>query len=130
MGIREIPAGFDEFRAVKVAYEAEHFRYADTNREIGDYTLGLMCSWYPRALRPAVRLGVRALLDDAMRAAFGFAAAPAWVAKSARGALRMRAGVVARMPARKTNRLASDPRNRTYPGYPQGYRPADLGVDN
>ncbi|GIH03825.1 peptidase [Rhizocola hellebori] len=130
MGIRDIPAGFDEFRAFKVAYEAKHFSYADTNREIGKYTLELLCSWYPRPLRPAARLGVRALLDDAMRTAFGFDAAPAWVTRVAQGALRLRARVVARMPARMTSRLARDPGNRTYPGYPQGYRPSDLGVDN
>lgn len=130
MGIRDVPADIDEFRAVKVAYEAEHFSYADTNREIGDYTLALLCGWYPRPLRPAVRLGVRALLDEAMRTAFGFEAAPAWVGRVTRGALRTRARVVARLPGRTTSRLARDPRNRTYPGYPQGYDPADLGVDN
>jgi hypothetical protein len=130
MGIRDVPADIDEFRAVKVAYEAEHFTYADTNREIGDYTLALLCGWYPRPLQPAIRLGVRALLDEAMRTAFGFEEAPAWVARATRGALRLRASVLKGMPARTTSRLASDPRNRTYPGYPSGYRPADLGVDN
>jgi hypothetical protein len=130
MGIRDVPDDFDEFRAIKVAYEAEHFSYADTNREIGDYTLALMCGWYPRPLRPAVRLGVRALLDEAMRTAFGFEAAPGWVGRVARGGLWARARVVSRMPGRTTSRLARDPRNRTYPGYPRGYRPADLGVDD
>jgi hypothetical protein len=130
MGLRDVPGDIDEFRAVKVAYEAEHFSYADTNREIGEYTLALMCNWYPRPLRPAIRLGVRALLDEAMRTAFGFDAAPTWVGRVTRGALRKRARVVAHLPARMTSRLARDPRNRTYPGYPQGYRPADLGVDN
>jgi hypothetical protein len=27
-----------------------------------------------------------------------------------------------------TNKLANDPRNRTYPGYPAGYNPSELGA--
>jgi hypothetical protein len=128
MGIRDIPPDFAEFRRVKQEYERLSFGYADTNNEIGTYTLGLLCGWYPRPLRPAVRLGVRSLLDDRMRAAFGFPAAPAWVGRLTSGALRARARVVRMMPARSTSRLARDPRNRTYPGYPVGYQPVDLGV--
>jgi hypothetical protein len=128
MGIRDIPEDFDEFRAFKVEYEATAFGYADTNHEIGGYTLNLMCGWYPRPVRPAVRLGVRGLLDDQMRRAFGFEPAPQWTVWVTRAALQARAAVVRRLPPRMTNRLARDPGNRTYPGYPAGYRPANLGA--
>ena len=128
MGIRNLPEGFDELRRIKQEYERAAFRFAESNREIGAYTLDLLCGWYPRPLRPAVRLGVRSLLDAGMRTAFGFAAAPAWVGPLTRGALRTRAAVLRLMPARSTSRLARDPRNRTYPGYPDGYQPTDLGV--
>jgi ER-bound oxygenase mpaB/B'/Rubber oxygenase, catalytic domain len=129
MGIREMPDDFDEFRAYKRDYEQTMFTFADTNQEIGRYTLALMCGWYPLPLRPAVRLGVRSLLDERMLGAFGFAPAPAWVVRATHEALRARAAVVRRMPVRMTNRLGRDPHNRTYPGYPDGYRPADLGAD-
>lgn len=128
MGIREVPEDFAEFRAVKQEYERSTFGYADTNYEIGTYTMDLLCGWYPRPLRPAVRLGIRSLLDDQMRTAFGFRAAPALVGGVSRAALRARARVMRLMPARSTSRLARDPHNRTYPGYPRGYQPADLGV--
>jgi hypothetical protein len=127
MGIGDPPADFDEFRRLKDAYERAAFRYADTNAEIGAYTLELLCGWYPRPLRPAVRLGVRSLLDEALRTAFGFAAAPAAVGVVARAALRARATALALMPARSTIRLTRQPRNRSYPGYPEGYRPSNLG---
>jgi len=129
MGISDIPDDFNEFRAFKRDYERTRFTFAETNREIGRYTLALMCSWYPPPLRPAVRLGVRSLLDDRMLAAFGFEPAPAWMVRATREALRARSAVVRRMPVRKTNRLGQDPDNRSYPGYPDGYRMADLGAD-
>jgi hypothetical protein len=127
MGIRDVPADFDAFHDLKREYERTTFRFADTNAEIGRYTMELMCAWYPAPLRPAVRLGVRSLLDPPMRQAFGFAPAPAWVGAVARGGLRARSAVVAVLPPRRVSRLGVDRRNRTYPGYPDGYRPSDLG---
>lgn len=128
MGIREIPESVDELRRIKREYERTTFRYADTNREIGRYTLDLLCGWYPAPLRPVVRLGVRSLLDRSMLEAFGFQAPPVWLARATHGALRIRAAIVRLLPPRRTSRLARDPGNRTYPGYPIGYRPADLGA--
>jgi len=128
MGITGVPATFDEFRAFKNGYEAEAFRFAATNREIGDYTLNLLCGWYPAPLRPGVRLAVRALLDPPMLTAFDFAPVPATVSAAVRFALHARSATVRCLPPRRHNRLARQPRNRTYPGYPDGYRPADLGA--
>jgi hypothetical protein len=129
MGIRDIPTDFAEFRRLKADYEATHFRFAESNRRVGGYTLGMMRGWYPRPLRPAVDLAVRGLLDPAVLAAFGLAPVPPWVAAAARAGLRARAWVVRTMlPPRPRSRLTIDPRNRTYPGYPLGYRPEDLGA--
>ena len=64
-----------------------------------------------------------------MLRAFGLDPAPRWVGAAGRAALRARATVVrVAFPARKRSRLAVMPRNRTYPGYPNGYSPADLGA--
>ena len=128
MGIRDVPADFDSFRELKRGYEAEHFSFAPTNEEIGRYTLELLCGWYPAPLRPAVRLGTRSLLDPLMLTAFGFATAPAWVGALTRGGLHARSAVVSLLPPRRVSRLGRDARNRTYPGYPDGYRPSDLGA--
>jgi hypothetical protein len=128
MGIADIPETFEEFRSFKTRYEAEAFRYAGTNREIGNYTMDLLCGWYPAPLRPGVRLAVRALLDPPMLTAFDFAAVPATVSAAVRLALHARSAVVRALPPRRRNVLSRQPRNRTYPGYPDGYRPADLGA--
>jgi hypothetical protein len=127
MGIRDIPADYSEFLAFKTAYERSHFVFAPSNRRIGQYTLDLFCSWYPSIARPVVSRAVVAMLDPLMVRAFGFTAPPAWVGTLGRLALRVRAFVVRRMPVRKTLKLTSA-RNRTYPGYPRGYRPSDLGA--
>ncbi|GAB2814806.1 oxygenase MpaB family protein [Lentzea nigeriaca] len=127
MGIRDIPADFDVFRAFKSAYEQQHFVFAPSNRRIGQYTLDLFCSWYPPVLKPVVSRAVVAMLDPLMVRAFGFDAPPAWVGVLGRLALRVRALVVRRMPVRRALKLTSTP-NRTYPGYPAGYRPSDLGA--
>jgi hypothetical protein len=130
MGIRDIPHGYAEFRRFKADYEATSFRYAESNRRVGRYTLGLLRSWYPRPLRPAVDLAVRGLLEPAVLAAFGLPPAPVWVAAAERAGLRARATTVRTLlPPRPRSRLAADPRNRTYPGYPVGHRPGDLGAD-
>jgi hypothetical protein len=129
MGIRGVPSGYAEFRRFKTEYETRAFRYAESNRRLGAYTLGLMGSWHPRPLRPAVDLAVRGLLDPPVLAAFGLAPAPQWVSAAVRSGLRARAAAVRTLlPPRTRSRLAVDPRNRSYPGYPAGYRPADLGA--
>lgn len=129
MGIRDIPTDYSEFRRLKADYESTNFRYAETNRRVGGHTLALMRSWYPRPLRPAVDLAIRGLLDLPVLAAFGLAPPPRWVAATARAGLRARAVAVRTLlPPRSSSRLAVDPRNRTYRGYPAGFRPADLGA--
>lgn len=127
MGIRDIPADFGAFRAFKEAYEQEHFVFAPSNRRIGQYTLDLFCSWYPSVLSPVVSRAVIAMLDPMMVRAFGFSSPPGWVGVVGRLTLRMRALVVRRMPVRRSLKLTRA-RNRTYPGYPDGYRPSDLGA--
>jgi len=128
MGIREIFTDFDEYAAFKRDYEREHFRFSETNQRIGQYTVGLFAAWFPAPLRPAVRTAVRGLLDEPMLTAFGFPPAPRWLTKLEHAGLRARAAVVRRLPPRRVSRLGQDKRNRTYPGYPNGYRPSDLGA--
>ena len=129
MGIKDIPEDFQEFYRFKIEYEAERFRYTEDNHLIGVYTRDLFCAWFPRPLRPAVRQGVYAMLDQQMRSAFGFPAAPAWMTGVAQRGLVARSRAVRLLPPRRRSKAARDPHNRTYPGYPVGYRPSDLGVD-
>lgn len=128
MGIRDLPPDYDGFRRLKLDYERETFRFSETNARIGTYTLDLLASWYPRPLRPATRVAVRGLLDEPMLTAFGFAPAPPWLPPVERAALRARAAAVRLLPPRRAPVLAGAGSNRTYPGYPEGYRPSDLGA--
>ncbi|MGC4896248.1 oxygenase MpaB family protein [Micromonospora sp. DT31] len=128
MGIRDVPDDFAAFHDLKCEYEHATFRHAPSNERVGAYTLDLFASWYPAPLRRAARLGVLALLPAEMRAAFGLPAAPRWLSTALTGGLRARAAAVRLMPPRTTSRLTRDPGNRSYPGYPVGYEPTDLGA--
>ncbi|MCP2324258.1 hypothetical protein HDA40_002765 [Hamadaea flava] len=128
MGIHDVPDDFDAFWDFKREYERTKFRYDPTNERVGTYTLDLFASWYPAPLRRAARLGVLALLPVELRTAFGFPAAPRWVSATVNGSLRTRASAVRLLPPRTKSKLTRAPRNRTYPGYPEGYQPADLGA--
>ena len=127
MGVKDLPPTYSAYAAFKRAYEEEHFTYSDTNRVIGQYTLDLFCSWYPVPAALTSR-AVLAMLDEPMLTAFGFPAQPGWLVKAAKTALRVRATTVLLLPPRRTPRLTNNPKNRTYPGYPTGYRPTDLGA--
>ncbi|MDG3009055.1 DUF2236 domain-containing protein [Rhodococcus sp. D2-41] len=127
MGIRDIPESFQELQRFKSEYEQRHFRYSDDNNRIGTYTRELFCSWFPTALRPLAARGVYAMLDEEMSEAFGFPTGSATLRAAAEMALRTRGRVERWWPVRRSSRLTHDPHNHTYPGYPDGYRPGDLG---
>lgn len=126
MKISDIPEDIGEFRRWRDDYEARHMRYDHNNHLIGTYTLELMCSWYPEPVRPLVRKVVLSLVDDEMTRAFGFPWQPPARREAARAALRARSALVRWLPVRRQE-YGGGP-NRTYPGYPEGYRPADLGA--
>ncbi|MEV5297629.1 oxygenase MpaB family protein [Amycolatopsis methanolica] len=127
MGIKDIPGDYDSFRKFKDAYEEANFGYSEDNNRIGRYTLDLFCAWYPKPLRPAVAMGAKSLLDDRMLAAFGFRPSPAWVGRAARAGLHARSAVVRLLPPRRKSKLLNS-KVRSYPGYPKGYSPSDLGA--
>ncbi|BCY07137.1 oxygenase MpaB family protein [Actinoplanes sp. L3-i22] len=129
MGIPGIPAGYAAFARFKQDYEDRHFVFSATNQRVGEYTVGLFAAWFPAFLRPAVRLAVRGMLDEPMLRAFGFPAAPRWVGAAGELGLRVRALTLRWFGRpRRTSVLGVSSKNRTYPGYPAGYRPADLGA--
>lgn len=126
MGIRELPESLDELERFNVGYERERFRYADSNRAVADATLRVFERWYPAPLRPLVRLGVRALLDDAVLDAFGYRRPSRAARGLVFGALRFRAAVLRLGPRRrKPHLITRDDRIRSYPS---GYRTEQLGV--
>ncbi|MDJ0359396.1 oxygenase MpaB family protein [Rhodococcus sp. H29-C3] len=128
MGIKNIPESYTEFARFKLDYEERTFRYTEDNHRVGKYTLDLFCSWFPTALHPAVRQGVYALMDDKMAHAFGFPAGSPTLRRIAVASLRAKARGERFMPKRRHSRTTDDSKNKTYPGYPRGYRPSQLGA--
>ncbi len=115
MGIKDIPATFEEFETLLDDYEAEHFAFDVKSRAVADATLGLFETFYPKFARKSANMVLRALMDDHLREAFGFAKPPAPVVFLSRKALTARARFVALKPARKKPKLIEDYREfRTY----------------
>ncbi|MGW1980748.1 oxygenase MpaB family protein [Streptomyces sp. NPDC001889] len=126
LGIVDIPETFAEFEACLDAYESEHFGWDEGGRAVADATLGLMASWYPRALAPGVRAAGIALLDEPLREAFRFPAPPALLRGAVERALRLRGRAVRLLPPRRAPHFGRQ--NPEIKGYRRGYRPADLGT--
>jgi len=127
MNIRDAPATIDAVDRWSRAYEAANFRFAETNRRVADYTLTLYLSWYPRVLRPLVRVATLALLEDELLAAFGYGRPPRWAVASVDAALRLRAFALRFFPRRRTPRLVTKEPMRSYP---DGYALTDVGVSD
>ena len=128
MGIKGVPATWQEFAEVMDAYEARTFGYDEGARRVADATLDLLCTFPPNHLLPAaaVKRFSYALMDDALLDAFGYPRPTAAVRWAARAALRAR-GFALRL---------SRPRLRPYYGHelpqvrshPDGYEPTELGT--
>jgi len=125
MNIHDAPATIDEADRWSRAYETATFRFAETNRRVADYTLNLYLSWYPRGVRPLVRLATLSLLENELLAAFGYERPPRWAVASVDAVLRLRAFVLRFLPPRRTPRLVT---KETMRSYPDGYAMTDLGV--
>lgn len=52
-------------------FQAEHFRFAESNKAIANSTIALFLSIAPKLLRPAGRWAVYALMDPALLKAMG-----------------------------------------------------------
>jgi ER-bound oxygenase mpaB/B'/Rubber oxygenase, catalytic domain len=126
MSIHDIPNTYAALERYNVEYEREHFRYAETNRRVGEATRDLFLSWFPAPLRPALRPGIYALMDEPLLNAFGFPHPPRWLRRLVAGGLRLRARVLRHLPPRRSPRLYTEQRQRTYPS---GYAIEDLGPE-
>lgn len=124
MGIRDIPDTYAALEEYNVAYQRDHFRYAETNRRVGEATRDLFLSWFPSPLRPLLKPGVYALMDEPLLDAFGFPHPPAWLRGVLVGALKVRGRVLRYFPPRRAPRYYTESRQRTYP---RGYSIESLG---
>ena len=125
MGIGDVPTTYEGFEELMDSYEAEHFAPDPGGRAVADATLDLMVGFQPRPVRPFMRTFSVALMDEPLRAAFGFGDPPPAVVRLARGLLRARGRLLRYFPARKEPFRVADSRNIR--SYPDGYRVEELG---
>jgi hypothetical protein len=124
MAISDLPETYADFERYNLEYEATTFRYTGASSQVGEATRELFASWFPRVLRPLVRASIHALLDARLRQAFGFPTpAPGYV-RAVDGAMQLRARIMRWLPKRRTPRMRTEMRHRTYP---DGWRLEDLG---
>jgi ER-bound oxygenase mpaB/B'/Rubber oxygenase, catalytic domain len=126
MNIRDSPASYPEFAAYLDAFEREHFAYSPGGRAVSDATLSLLIGFYPRLLRPLVHRFTLALLDPPLRAGFRYPDPDPVTSALTVGALRARAAIERRLPARRKPRYVR--RRREFAIYPDGYVVDELGT--
>lgn len=126
MGIKDIPADRATFEAFNVQYEREYYHYNDNNYRVGVATRDLLLGFYlPKFLIPIGRPVVYAMLDDHLRAAFGFPKASAPLRILVHSTLRLRAKLLRYLPKRKKP-YQGTAINR--PTHPEGYQIEELGT--
>lgn len=126
LGIKELPADYQEFEDFLDAYERAHFGWDAGARQVSDATLDLMASWYPRPLAKLVRTASLALLDEPLLRAFRYDPPAPLTRTLVQTALHLRARAVRLLPPRRAPHHARQ--NREIKGYPDGFRLADLGT--
>jgi hypothetical protein len=126
MGIADIPATSDAFRAFRERFETERMVSADSNREVARVTVDLVLGMYvPRLLFPFGRPVAMALCSERLVAAIGAPPPPQWLRHLVHAAMRLRGRFLAILPEPKRLKLITQRKN---PTYPSGYEIAGLGV--
>lgn len=126
MGIKALPDDLDSFETFNRAYEAQHFKLADSNRRIARATMDLLLGFYlPKALWPLGRPVVRTMMDPPLLASMGLPPAPRGVVIVVQAALKARAKALRLLPKRRRPHLITRVRR---PTYPSGYKIAELGT--
>ncbi len=123
MGLRNIPATYEEFAAYLDDYERKHYAYNEPSRRVAEATIAIFQGWFPGFARPLARSGLIALTDAPLRQALGLGRAPRALEIAADRGLRARALCVRLLPARP-GFLPKKPRPRTYR---DGYTLGDIG---
>jgi hypothetical protein len=124
MNIKDIPESYEKFEGFNRAYERDRFRFVETNHQVGMATVNMFASWFPKPLRPLVRKGMYALMDEPLIEGFGFPRPSRPMRWLTVGSLKLRARILRWLPARKTPSLRTAMKHRSYP---DGYKIDELG---
>jgi hypothetical protein len=124
MAIRDLPERYEDFEAFNEAYERDRFRFTQTNARVGGATVEMFVSWFPRLFAPVVRSVIYAMLDESVRAAFGFPRPSTWLCRVVPVLLKLRGRLAGMLPARRRPRLRTEMKRGLYP---EGYLIERLG---
>lgn len=126
MGIKDIPPTIEAFAEYNRQYERENFRYAESNRRVGDATLKIFLDWYPALIRPLLRPCLYALMDKPLLDAMGYPEQPRWLQTAVALALHTRAALIRHLtPPRRMPYSLTKRKTRSYP---HGYQIEQLGA--
>jgi hypothetical protein len=114
MAIKEIPESYADFERFNEEYERKNFRRTDESRRVGTATRDMFLAWFPGLPKRFGAQAIYALMDEPLLAAFGFPSPPRPVRAAVEGALRARGRAVALLPPRRTPRLRTRRKTRTY----------------
>ena len=114
MAIRDIPEEYAELERFNEGYERERFRRTEATKRVGRATRDMFLSWFPRLTRRFGSQAIYALMDERLLDAFGFPRPPPALRTAVESALRTRRRVVALLPPRRSPRLRTRRRTRTY----------------
>lgn len=126
MNIDDIPETYEGFARLMDDYEAEHFAFEPGARRVADSTMALMQTFHPAFAAKGVEIFSRALMDQPLRAAFGYDAPSPAVERVSRGALRARGRLLRLFPARTKAQTVED--LSWIRSYPDGFTVEDLGT--
>lgn len=126
MGLRDIPETYGAFARLMDSHEAAHFAFDVGGRKVADSTMKLLQSFYPAQAGGAVNVFSRALMNGPLLEAFRYDDPGPLARRLSRGALKLRARVVALLPPKPRPTLIAE--GPTVRSYPQGYRTEELGT--
>jgi len=124
MHLTAIPESYEACEQLNEQYERDHLRRTTSSVRLAAVMFKLLRSWVPAVVRPLVRPGLSALVDDRVLACFDVPPAPRWLKWLVPALLRLRARALWAWPRRRKPAYYVD---RPLRSYIDGYTAAELG---
>jgi len=124
MQLTAVPDSFDACERFNLDYEAQQLRRTKASVALAAVLFRLLESWMPAPVRPLVRPGLAALVDDKLLACFDVPPPPRWLKWLVPRLLRLRARALRFAPRRRKSAYFVD---RPLRSYARGYRIPELG---
>lgn len=126
MNIKDIPRSYEEFERYNIDYERAHFAPSAAGARVASASRDMFLAWFlPKPLFGLGAPAIYALLDDSLIDAFGFPPPSPFMRRLTEGALQVRGLFFALMPERRTPKIRTQLKHRSYPS---GYQIEQLGA--